>query len=108
MAAGILNVIRAATSMEAKRHLERAIALLPDFADAYHLLAFVLGDLSDDRGAQEAAARVRVLNPAELLASPVDRKLDASPGQFEAPGPSPSRRCLRLRRRSSSWRTRCT
>jgi tetratricopeptide (TPR) repeat protein len=49
---------------EARGHLERAIARLPDFADAHHLLAFVLGDLGEDRGAQEAAARARKLNPA--------------------------------------------
>ena len=48
---------------EARVELETAIHLRPDFADAHHLLAFVLGDLGEVQLASEAAARARELNP---------------------------------------------
>src|SRR5690606_20721057 len=49
---------------EAREQLEEAIRLLPDFADAHHLLAFVLGDLGENAAAAAAAERARELNPA--------------------------------------------
>ena len=48
----------------ARAHLEEAIRLLPEFADAHHLLAFVLGDLGQPEAAAAAAQRANELNPA--------------------------------------------
>jgi tetratricopeptide (TPR) repeat protein len=50
-------------SEEARDELIEAVRIRPDFADAYHLLAFALGDLGDERGAAAASARAREMNP---------------------------------------------
>jgi tetratricopeptide (TPR) repeat protein len=48
---------------EMKGHLEKAIALDPEYADAYYLLAFALVSSDDKKGAIEAARRAVELNP---------------------------------------------
>jgi tetratricopeptide (TPR) repeat protein len=51
-------------SADAREPLERAIALDPTLADAYHLLAFVYGDLGDNDRATKTATRAAELNPS--------------------------------------------
>jgi cellulose synthase operon protein C len=51
-------------SGDAREPLERAIALDPGMADAYNLLAFVLGDLGDNERAGGMSARAAELNPS--------------------------------------------
>src|SRR5690606_15432067 len=53
---------------EARAQLQHAIRLLPDLADAHHLLSFVLGELGEGEGARSAAERARALNPALVRA----------------------------------------
>ncbi len=50
-------------AQEMKAHLERAIALDPEYADAYYLLAFARVSSEDKKGAIEAARRAVELNP---------------------------------------------
>jgi hypothetical protein len=52
-----------AKTLEMKDHLEKAIALDPEYADAYHLLAFARISIEDKKGAVEAARRAVELNP---------------------------------------------
>lgn len=59
---------RQGRSAEARVALERAVALDPQLADAYHLLAFVYGDLGDSGLAAQAAARASELNPSYVKA----------------------------------------
>ncbi|MGH7447361.1 MAG: tetratricopeptide repeat protein, partial [Longimicrobiales bacterium] len=51
-------------SADAREPLERAIELDPSLADAYHLLAFVYGDLGDNDRATRTATRAAELNPS--------------------------------------------
>jgi tetratricopeptide (TPR) repeat protein len=51
-------------NQEAQVALGRSIALNPDNAEAYHLLAFVLGDLGRHDEARRASKRATELNPA--------------------------------------------
>ena len=48
----------------AEKAYRRAIELDPGFADAYHLLAFVYGDLGDDERATRTATQAAKLNPS--------------------------------------------
>lgn len=50
-------------AQEMKAHLEKAIALDPEYADAYYLLAFARVSSDDKKGAIEAAHRAVELNP---------------------------------------------
>jgi tetratricopeptide (TPR) repeat protein len=49
---------------ESRAALERAVALSPDNADAWHLLAFVLGDQGLRDEARDASRKARELNPS--------------------------------------------
>src|SRR5690606_20029126 len=51
-------------SADAREPLERAIQLDPGLADAYHLLAFVYGDMGDNDRATRTATRAAELNPS--------------------------------------------
>jgi tetratricopeptide (TPR) repeat protein len=51
-------------SNDARTPLERAIALDPQLADAYHLLAFVYGDLGENERAGAMTAKAAELNPS--------------------------------------------
>jgi cellulose synthase operon protein C len=51
-------------SVEARDALERAVSLDDSLFDAYHLLAFVYGDLGSDERAQRAAELASKLNPS--------------------------------------------
>jgi cellulose synthase operon protein C len=51
-------------SADARGHLERAVELDDTLADAFHLLAFVYGDLNETDRAQKSAARAAQLNPS--------------------------------------------
>jgi tetratricopeptide (TPR) repeat protein len=55
--------VESSKAKEMKVHLEKAIALDPEYADAYYLLAFARVSSDDKEGAIEAARRAVELNP---------------------------------------------
>src|SRR5690606_7569990 len=75
-----------------KEELARAVELHPEFAEAYHLLAFVHGDLGEDEEAASAARRARELNP-QLARAETNLSLDRyNPARYgELVGERPAR-----------------
>jgi cellulose synthase operon protein C len=69
--------------LDARKALEQAVELDPALGEAYHLLAYVYGDIGEEEAATKASERANTLNPALARTEP-NLSLDShSPARYE-------------------------